>query len=161
MTTLDERLQVRARQLRRAKERLATLQTTIDRCEMPEYLAGQVSELAAMVARLQAQQQKRIEEAQAEVKRLAAFVTKLEQEHGDRFNGSARDLTEALAAELAALPAAQARLWLIGLLRRIDEQRSAGDGFDLVIEAVDRSLCDRMALGKWEGTMFHREYKPN
>lgn len=161
MTTLAERLQVRTRQLRRAKERLANLALTLDRIETPEYLSGQVSELVASVTRLQAQQQRRIEEARAEVKRLTAFVARLQAEHDDRFNFAARDLVEELAAELAALPPAQARLWLVGLLRRVDEQRSAGDGFDLVIEAVDRSLCDRMALGKWEGTMFHREYKPN
>lgn len=160
MTPLDERMQARTRQLRRARERLADLTLTLDRIETPE-LAAQVSELVASVTRLQAQQQRRITEAQAEVKRLTAFVERLQAEHADRFNFAARDLVEELAAELAALPATQARLWLIGLLRRVDEQRDPADGFDLVIEAVDRSLCDRMALGRWEGTMFHRAYKPS
>ena len=154
MNPQEERWETRGRQLQAAQRRLAELADTLGKLEA----STQLAELAMVVGTMQAKEHGRLDDARAEVRRLASFVTKLQEVHDDRFSCNARDLVDQLANDLAGLSAAEAKMWVVGLIRRIDERRPDHD--ELILESVTRSIADRLAFGKWESrtlTAVHRK----
>jgi uncharacterized protein (DUF2384 family) len=152
--TQEERWKVRERQLEAAQRRLVEVADTLGKLEA----STQLQELATVVDGMRAREQARLDEVRATMGRLAAFVTRLQEEHSNRFMATAHDLVDQLAEDLSGLSAAEAKMWIVGLIRRVDERRPDHD--ELILDAVTNSIADRLAFGKWGGrikTAVHRE----
>lgn len=151
MNKRAEHWHLQRRRLEAAKHHVDDLTGTLDK--LRTRLAAVRAEVAAPIEKMDG----RIDAAQKDVDRLRWFVGRLQAEHEDKFTTAGATVDD-LAEQLAGLTQVQCRQWIIGLLRRVDEGRRSDGDFDLVLELVAGAVVTRLAVGKWESSLIHRQY---